>query len=179
MKFPCPQALLPQSECGPETCGFNKSYSIFLRLLLKQGYEKCRLWTRQLLKVIIWKNNNVCLCYEGSLQLVVNAIVPKYTVGDWALENSRYNQILQAENENGSTSCYQDFLITQVNIESHPKKGKIKPAHLINLLWETQGVRIKSCRVTAWDEDNVQRQPRHQYSKKQLDNCFISHLTQW
>ena len=63
--------------------------------------------------------------------------------------------------------------------ESHPRKRKIKPECLITLPWETQGVRIKSCRVTAWDEDNVQRQLKHQYSKKQLDNCFISHLTHY
>lgn len=40
--------------------------------------------------IIIRKNNNVCLCYEGSLQLAVNAIVPLFAVGDQALENLRY-----------------------------------------------------------------------------------------
>lgn len=43
-----------------------------------------------LLQVITGKSNNVCLCYESSLQLAGNAIVPVYAVGDGALENLRY-----------------------------------------------------------------------------------------
>lgn len=40
------------------------------------------------MSVIIGKNNNGRLLYEGSLQLAVNATVPIFAVRDLALENS-------------------------------------------------------------------------------------------
>lgn len=41
-----PSGITPTEWARTEACGFNKSYSIFLRLLLKWGYEKCLLQHR-------------------------------------------------------------------------------------------------------------------------------------
>lgn len=90
MKFPRLQALHLWSESGPDASSLNKSYFVFLRWLLKEGYKECLLWTQGLLQVITGESNNVCLCYKSSLQLAGNVTVPVYAAGDGALENSRY-----------------------------------------------------------------------------------------